>query len=106
MRTILATLLFAVITVSGAEAKDIVVTVRNDATRTIEGTVAYPVAADGSIIDDAIGGSNDPIKPGRKGTFAIYAGCGRTMVRVVLAGDIEQRHTIDTCRKASLTVRD
>lgn len=99
--------LVAIAIVSPAFAKDIVITVNNQSTQMVEGFDAYPVATDGTIIEDQIGGFSDAVAPGGVGIAELATTrCGSTYVRVYMSDSDQLSSIIDTCTQTTLVVTD
>ena len=68
--------------------------------------VVFHVRADGSIIDDVVGGLYDPIAPGRSAELVLNVPCGPISAYVRLANETELSARLDTCRDRQIVVRD
>lgn len=90
-------------------AAQVDINVFNQSARTITGLNAYPIAGDGSIIDDNIGGYYEPIGPRGMGTITVGDPvCGTVLILINIDGSIgdEARATLDTCESQALILSD
>jgi hypothetical protein len=78
----------------------------NRSSQTVAQLVVFHVRADGSIIDDVIGGLYDPVAPGRSAELVLPVPCGPISAYVRLANDAELSARLDTCKDPQLVVRD
>ena len=99
--------IMAVLLATPGFAADIVLTVNNQSSQPVDAMSVYPVKADGTIIDDNIGGFYDPVAPGGVGTADLSTTrCGNVYVRLSLSNSEELTSIIDTCTQTTLVVTD
>lgn len=78
----------------------------NQSSRMVTGLNAYPVGADGSYVEDNIGGYYESIGPYGMGTLTLVGDCGDVLLVVDLEGGGEGRATFNTCESGSLILTD
>ena len=107
MRRSLFALLALLAGTSGPLAADVTLTIENASSQSVTSVAAYPVRADGSIIDDNVGGTIDEVPAGTTVALPLQLlKCASVFVRVGLADDSELEATIDLCKQPGLRVSD
>lgn len=92
---------------TGPLAADMTLMIENASSQSVLSVSAYPVRADGSIIDDNIGGTIDEVLAGATVSLPLQVlRCAPVFVRVGLADDSELETTIDLCKQPGLRVSD
>jgi len=67
----------------------------NRSSQTVDQLIVFHVRADGSIIDDVIGGLYDPVAPGRTAELVLPVPCGPISAYVRLASAAELSTRLD-----------
>lgn len=107
MRRSLFALLALLAGTSGVLASDVTLTIENASSQAVTSVAAYPVRADGSIIDDNVGGTIEEVPAGTTVALTLQLlKCASVFVRVGLADDSELEATIDLCKQPGLRVSD
>ncbi len=78
----------------------------NRSSQTVDQLMVFHVRADGSIIDDVIGGLYDPVAPGATAALVLPVPCGPIAAYMRLASTAELDTRLDTCRERQLVLRD
>ncbi len=92
---------------SGVLAAGVTLTIENASSQAVVSVSAYPVRADGSVIDDNVGGTIGEVPAGATVELTLQLlKCASVFVRVGLADDSELEATIDLCKQPGLRVSD
>ncbi len=107
--------LVALVAVSGAGIgqEGIDNTIRNEGSDVVTGSNSFPLAADGMVIDDNVGGHYDDVPPGGTATFTLTSLVQCEPIRFYVRlksrserGQADLQLAVDTCNDKTIVVRD